>query len=298
MDGMRALLEGVVDYAGLFPPAGLGMPEAVRNYAEYRRGAARWMLGRFIVPVRRLDELAEAAEPHLPRRPLDDAWPLSALAGDDFAADVRTIGEFNCRHAAADAPAIVVDAVELRASNIGQIDVAARAMPEWLTGFVEVPLEPDPAPLIDAIGRAGLRAKARTGGVTPEAIPDSALLARFLAECVRRRVPFKATAGLHHPVRAEHPLTYDAGAPRAVMHGYLNVFVAAALLEAGGSEGDAQRVLDETDPAAFRFDGPSVSWRAHRFEVSRIASSRQLARSFGSCSFTEPVEDLAALTSG
>jgi hypothetical protein len=296
MDGMRALLDGVVDYAGLFPPAGLGMGDAVRNYAEYRRGPARWMLGRFIVPVRRLDELAGAAERHLPRRPSDDAWPLSALAGDDVTADVRAIGEFNCSHAAADAPAAVVDTVELRAAAVGQIETAARAMPEWLTGYVEVPLEPDPAPLIDAIGSAGLHAKARTGGVTPDAIPGSALLARFLAACVRRRVPFKATAGLHHPVRAEHPLTYDASAPRAVMHGYLNVFVAAALLESGGSEADAQRVLDETDPAAFRFDGPYVSWRAQRFDVSRIAASRQLARSFGSCSFTEPVEDLAALT--
>ncbi len=230
MDGMRALLEGVVDYAGLFPPAGLGMADAVRNYAEYRRGAARWMLGRFIVPVRRLDELAHAAEPHLPRRPSDDAWPLSALAGDDLASDVRAIGEFNCSHAAAAAPAAVVDTVELRAAAVGQIEEAARVMPEWLTGYVEVPLEPDPAPLIDAIGHAGLRAKARTGGVTPDAIPASALVARFLAACVRRRVPFKATAGLHHPVRAEHPLTYDADAPRALMHGYLNLFVAAMLL--------------------------------------------------------------------
>jgi hypothetical protein len=298
MQPLRVLLEGVVDYAGLFPPAGLGMSDAVASYAEYRRGAERWMLGRFIVPVARLAEFDEAAAPYLDQRPSDHPWRLSALAGDDLPADVQLIGEFNCRHAADGAGAVVIDSFELRASTPERIAAAGRSLPGWADAFVEVPLEPDPEPLIAAIAHSGLRAKARTGGVTPDAIPAAEQVARFIAACVRHDVPFKATAGLHHPLRAEFPLTYEAAAPRATMHGYLNVFLAAALLRGGGTEADAQRLLEECDAAAFDVDATAVVWRDRRFAVQELADARALALSFGSCSFTEPVADLASLNLG
>ena len=298
MQVMRELLNGVVDYAGLFPPAELAMPAAVASYAEYRRHRAAWMLGRFIVPVGRLEEFERAAAPHLEPRPAGDAWSVSALAGDEFAADVSLIGEFNCRHAADGAGAVVIDAIEVRAASADRIDAIARAAPPWAEVFVEIPLDPDPAPLIAAVGHANLRAKARTGGVTADAIPAAGRVARFLAECVARGVPFKATAGLHHPLRAEYPLTYDPGAPRGVMHGYLNVLLAAALLQAGGSEEDARRLLEERAPDAFSADGSALAWRGRRFTAAEAAAARRLARSFGSCSFTEPVDDLATLNLG
>src|ERR1039458_1007223 len=50
--------------------------------------------------------------------------------------------------------------------------------------------------------------KVRTGGLTPEAIPESEAVADFLCRAAARRLPFKATAGLHHPIRSLHPLTY------------------------------------------------------------------------------------------
>ena len=55
----------VVDYAGLFPPAGLDMRAAVGNYARYAAGPWAWALGRFIVPVSRLEELERAHKEHL-----------------------------------------------------------------------------------------------------------------------------------------------------------------------------------------------------------------------------------------
>ena len=54
---------------------------------------------------------------------------------------------------------------------------------------------------------------------------------RFIRRCIEADVRFKATAGLHHPLRAEFPLTYDAGAPVGAMFGYLNVFLAAGIHE-------------------------------------------------------------------
>ena len=59
------LLAQIVDYAGLFPPADLPMDQAVANYAAYRQDPGAWMLGRFVVPVARLDEFAQAAAPFL-----------------------------------------------------------------------------------------------------------------------------------------------------------------------------------------------------------------------------------------
>ena len=298
MQPMKVLLEGVVDYAGLFPPAELGMDAAVGNYAEYRRSPAGWMLGRFIVPTARLGDFEKAAATRLPRRPADEPWLLSALAGSDVAVDVAVIGEFNCRHAADGAGAALIDTLELRADTPDRIAEIARLMPSWAAVFVEVPLDPDPGPLLAAVAGTGLRAKARTGGVTSDAIPSTAAVARFLAACVRHRVPFKATAGLHHPVRGGYPLTYEADAPRATMHGFLNVFLAAALLDAGGTETEARSLLEETDAGAFRADGAAVHWRGRTFTAARLATTRRLATSFGSCSFTEPLADLATLNLG
>ena len=71
------LLSSFVDYAGLFPPAGLSMGDAVAAYAADRTGRDAWMLGRFVCPAARLDELAVAAAP---RWTADDApWRVSAL---------------------------------------------------------------------------------------------------------------------------------------------------------------------------------------------------------------------------
>ena len=60
-------MAGLTDYAGLFPPAELGMREAVRNYAEYLNGPDSACLGRFIVPADRIDEFEIAASDLLPR---------------------------------------------------------------------------------------------------------------------------------------------------------------------------------------------------------------------------------------
>src|SRR5690606_18447116 len=152
--------------------------------------------------------------------------------------------------------------------------------------------DPDPAPLIEAIGAAGAHAKIRTGGVTADAFPDAAQVARFLAACVRLGVPFKATAGLHHPIRAAYPLTYAPDAPRGTMFGYLNVFLAAALLHGGGSEADATELLEETRLGAFSFSDHGVSWDGYRFTLDDLAESRRLALGVGSCSFDEPLDDL------
>jgi len=143
------------------------------------------------------------------------------------------------------------------------------------------------------VQRAGCFAKLRTGGVKPEMIPAVGDVAAFIAACAERRLAFKATAGLHHPVRALHPLTYDREAPRAVLHGFLNVFLAAAFAWHG--ERTIEPILAEMNASAFRFD-ERARWRDWSLDAGQVQESRQqFAHSFGSCSFGEPVQDLEAL---
>jgi hypothetical protein len=149
-------------------------------------------------------------------------------------------------------------------------------------------------------------AKMRTGGITPAAIPSPEQVAGFIWDCARARVPFKATAGLHHPVRGMHRLTYAAGSPSAVMHGFLNVFVAAAVAwsladERGtalsaGPPPEVLAIVEERDPACFAVLADRIRWRDRVVSAETIRRARSdFSRSFGSCSFDEPVSDLNAL---
>lgn len=179
---------------------------------------------------------------------------------------------------------VLSDAEQPRAATIEAKRVVALGRPV----YCEVPIAQ-----LDEVQRAGSFAKVRTGGVKPEAIPPVEEVAKFIRACAERRLPFKATAGLHHPVRAEHPLTYEPDAPRAVMHGFLNVFVAAAFAWHG--ERDIEPILAEMDAAAFRFDD-RVHWRDRSLSAEQVRDARvSFAHSFGSCSFEEPVRDLQAL---
>jgi hypothetical protein len=286
---------GAVDYAGLFPPADLDMPTAVRNYSGYRSGELQRFLGRFIVPAARLEEFAGAAEPLMPRRRLDEPWRLAALLGPDLDADRRAVTAFNSRYGSGTTPRAIVDSIEAKLATPAQVVPLLEGTPR-LEVYAEVSSASDPAGMLVELARRGAKAKIRTGGITPEAIPQSADVVRFIAAASRANIPFKATAGLHHAMRGVYPLTYKANSPRAPMHGFINLFIAAALLRVGVAETEAQAALDESDPAAFQFGPASVRWKQRRLPIEQIRSTReQFALSFGSCSFQEPLEDLQAL---
>lgn len=246
------LLDGLIDYAGLFPPASLSMEEALARYDSYRRGRYAWALGRFVVPAERLSEV--------PR-----TFSVAVLATPDTM------------------PA--VDVVEIKAAD----DRTIRTIGEHRgsrTVYVEVADES----LLDAVADHGLRAKIRTGGITAEAIPAAERVASFIRACRDRNIAFKATAGLHHPIRCTRPLTYEAAAPAAPMHGFLNVFIAAALPRF------ATQVLLEENPRAFAFDDGGLWWHDLRVTAEELARLREeFAISFGSCSFEEPIGELKEL---
>lgn len=286
---VRALLDEIVDYAGLFPPSGLSMPEAVANYAAYKNSIYAWMLGRFIVPVARLDEFYESARVFVEKAE-NKPWRLSVLASADINDTLSRIEDSNKRHA----PRIVCDAIEVKAENGAEIEAIAENIPSSLTTYFEVSLDADLADAVATLAIYGQRAKIRTGGVTADAFPKPEQITRFMRICLAANVPFKATAGLHHPVRCIKPLTYEKNAPEGVMNGFLNLFLAAGLLMQGHKTSLINELLEEQQAENFWFDARGVLWRQEYFISTaqlKVLRSRG-AISFGSCSFDEPVTDL------
>src|SRR5262249_58715448 len=121
----------------------------------------------------------------------------------------------------------VIDTIEIKAARPSDIENAMKLMPAKLAPYFEIPIIDDPLELIKSLAETGARAKVRTGGVTADAFPSSFNLARFIKICAEEDVPFKATAGLHHPLRSVNKLTYAPDSASAMMHGFLNVFLAA-----------------------------------------------------------------------
>lgn len=295
---LALLLDALIDYAGLFPPAALGMAEAVDLFARYRYSPNAWALGRFVVPVARLDEFERAVssldntvEP-VPGGATASPWPLTVLSSLPLEADLARIEAFNAAHQQPGARwTAAIESLEVKATSAIEILRAGEGAPGSLEIFFEVPVNAAIDDLCDAAASSRRGLKLRTGGPTPDSFPPSAVVARFLAASIASRVPFKATAGLHHPVRSAHPISGETGAPSVMMHGFLNLFVAAALLVAGKADAAlATQVLEDEVPASFVFDDEGVAWRGQRLTLGQLSAARQIARSFGSCSFEEPFQ--------
>lgn len=291
---LHALLENLIDYAGLFPPASLDMKHAVQNYAEYINGEDSWMLARFIAPMTKLDDFQDEFDSL--ETSAAAQWRISALSSvDNFNEDLQRVLTFNRNN---DSRARV-DAFEIKIERADEIQSVMRAIENQHQAdsfdlFFEFALNDDLSTLIKAIHNA--HAKIRTGGINASQIPSGSHVLNFIRTAHQHHASFKATAGLHHPLRAEQNLTYEKDAPRAVMHGFLNVFLAAAFIHDGMKDAHALQILDEKDVSAFKFNDDFVAWRDAKVSTEKIKLARQnFALSFGSCSFTEPIEDLRAL---
>jgi hypothetical protein len=269
MSAIRTLLSDLIDYAGLFPPAGLDMADAVRNYSAYRNGEYGWALGRFVVPSTRLGELSESGG--------EASMRLTVLGiPHDSISNIETL--------------------ELKATQSSEIEAAVVSLPANSIAYFEIPPNENSDNLISTLARHHARAKIRTGGVTESVFPCSEDLIRFVANCKRASVPWKATAGLHHPVRGVYRLTYEPDSPACLMHGFVNLFLAAAVLNSGGSDDQALAILEETSIDAFDFSDAAIRWRSVCLTTAQIRDTRQnFAMSVGSCSFEDPIADLKAI---
>jgi hypothetical protein len=290
METMRDAFSEIVDYAGLFPPATCSMADAVRHFDAYRNSSDRWMLGRFVVAGARLGELAHALTSEQIEPAPADPWRLSVVMGGEIAEELPRIALFNADRASR---GVVADAIEFRVATPDDVVTAATAIPHGLRRHFEVPITGPYEALAVAMKRAGVFAKVRTGGTTPELFPSSEALAGFLAAVTEQGLPFKATAGLHHPIRGTYPLTYAPDAPHHTMFGFVNVLLATAELARGGTILTAQSILEEADASQLFRDAAGLHWRDHRYGPDELAGVRtRFFLGFGSCSFREPVDEL------
>jgi len=309
---IETLMTGLIDYAGLFPPSKLPMKTAVENYAKYLRSEHEQFLSRFICTSARLEELSKEAAMLMPgtyatsgyreNADMQDPWQVSAVIVGDLNENLDAIYAFNEKHDNEENGLAMVDVIEMRISEPSDVDVAMDVLPAMIAPAFELPksaiFDGDPRGFIAALAGNQAIAKIRCGGVTPDLFPSSEDIARFMHACNAADVPFKATAGLHHPIRSEHALTYEPDSPRGMMHGYINVFLASAFVRSI-KDFDLEAtvaVLNETDSKAFVFNDDSVSWNGIVIPVAKLAQVREgFAMSYGSCSFVEPCEDLAAI---
>ncbi|MEP6780943.1 MAG: hypothetical protein ABJC26_13695 [Gemmatimonadaceae bacterium] len=298
---IRVLLDSIVDYAGLYPPAAVSMLTAVRSFAHYRAGENGWMLGRFICPAASLEIFSRDAEMYLPRDAGAIAWQLSATSSGNVEQDMIAIAAFNERHRVCfDECNASVDSYEVKATTVDEVRAINELVPQKLRTFIEVPSSANPTALLEAIANAGRRAKIRTGGITADAFPTSLQVAQFLESCAHTGVTAKATAGLHHPLRATYRLTYEDNAPVGQMFGYLNIFLATALVASGAPTRDVVAMLEESNASRISFDETHCLWkggtRPYSIDRGFLAQMRERGLvSFGSCSFTEPVNETRAL---
>ena len=280
---IRTLLAGAVDYAGLFPPATHAMSAAVREYRQIHESEDAWALGRFVVPAARLTDFRDAG---------GGPWRLAAIAGNELAKDLESIARFNAHSTGA-----VVDTVEFRVMTPEALADALTTVPATLHRFAEWPLSADPAPFVALVRGTGVRAKFRTGGIVEDAFPEANMLLGHLSAVIAAGIPFKCTAGLHHPVRGQYRLTYERSSGQGKMYGFLNVMLAAAALQKGQAMDTARAILIEEDRDAFQISSETLEWRGQKFTSGDLIHLRDGGfQSFGSCSFREPMDELSALS--
>lgn len=266
------------------------MDAAVREYAGEAESEARWALGRFVVPAARIGECLDACRA-LGRDASRPVWSLSVTLSDDLPGDLARL---RLVQAALPDAGLRLGALEARVFATAHVERFAAGTDAALERYAEVPWDDRLGSLVDAVASFGLSGKIRMGGVTAAAFPPPDRVVEFLDAAVRARLPFKATAGLHHPWRGEYRLTYDEASPRAVMYGYLNLMVAAMLLWRGGSRADAHDALTDRERGAVGADAGGLRWRTHAFDLETIERfRREVFQGFGSCSFQEPASELA-----
>jgi len=319
LPSLRAILTEIVDYAGLFPPAGLELEPAVRNFADYRTHAQSWMLSRFICPAGKLAALSEFADELFL---VDTPFRFSVLGrgGDNresFCANLRedfaAAENFRDRHGAR----VSIDAFEVKlpadwagSNTTGQFfrrvsQVATDAGRRIGPRFFEISLDGNwrdhTARVVEHLAdfnsdtersqQTPAGVKLRCGGVKAAAFPTCEQVATVIELCRDATIPLKFTAGLHHPIR------HHSADVHTQMHGFINVFLAGVLAYSLGLEHhDIRAIVEEEDPNAFSFSDDFLGWHDAEATISEIHYARKhRVISFGSCSFEEPWRDLKRL---
>jgi len=308
---LASLLHHSLDFAGLFPPATLPVPEALRIFRQERTVNTAEMLSRFVCPVLRLEELVAAASANAQFSIA--ALPRGGRNTGEFLANLETDLATIYRLAQLNDGAISIDTIELRPPvdaleplALRKLLAAIKALLVRKAGNVRqvfVELAPSPAlpSLLELLAEQATRSggnespvfgyKLRTGGSDAASTPTAGQTASALAATAALGLPMKCTGGLRSPLRT----ISTAGSTPS--HGFVNLLVAAAIVSAAPVEPAVlEAVLEENTASAFTFEGRSLTWHGHTLNSSDIAAARKrLLVSFGSCYIEQPRLELQKL---
>ena len=295
LDARTAAFAALIDYAGLFPPASLSMALAVAEYTRIRSEEHHWVAGRFLCRASQLTELAATATATFASGELP--WEVGVIfdgtPGESGAESIDFQAEMD--------PVMTIAAAEAKLNEPTSTSVTSLLDAMFSIGpdtvaFIEVDRETSITEQVSLVARqlSGRRrvggAKLRCGGTTPDMSPTPAQLAEFVIACTNERLPFKATAGLHEPIRH---FDVRLGAER---HGFINILMAAALAEAGLDPATIEEVVADTHVDNFSVSAAFASWRGNEIPGSTLRRVRHSGFvSYGSCDFDEPIDALAAL---
>ncbi len=296
VDARTSAFAAFVDYAGLFPPATLTVEDAVDGYRKSRASSAAWVSGRFLVRASQLVELAGVVMPMM--APGEVPWEVGVIFDTPPAEAASQAAAFHAEMQ----PALSVASAEARISDpsiegISALVTTIGSINPDVVAFLEVRRDSDIRSQIDSIGavlaEAGMAggAKLRCGGLTADLFPSVEEVAGFIVGAVDASVPFKATAGLHQPVRH-----FDE-ALDVWRHGFVNLLMATAAATAGEPDDVVHAIVGETDPDAFAISPAFATWKELRFPGSALRRMRQ--RNFiayGSCDFDEPIDALTDMS--
>ena len=278
----------LVDDAAMFPPTGMPVPDAVREYGRHRESWYAALVGGFVCPDTRLNELQAALDEAGSNVPHPLRVNLTVQGGAGAVEPALTWAGRDDRIRVVAVEVALRDEDDL-AHNAGRMTtVLGGALRDDAVAYVEMPrLYGTEAPAswqsaLDEVAAAGLNAKFRTGGLDHDAFPSAAELVTVIDAFLDRETSFKCTAGLHHGVRHTGA---DTGFEH---HGFLNVLLATRALFDGASHTDAQQALEERD-------ADTVAARVRELGVDGIVSTRRWFGSVGSCSVDDPVHDLVSL---
>lgn len=303
----------IIDYAGLFPPANLELLQAFHNFVFYSQSENKWMLNKFIIPAKRLSELASIAD----EMTIASLVPLSVLGsgGDtlagfkqNFEHDLLMIKTFLDKYkgsfsidvfevrlpigaAGSDENNLLPDLMNEVSNKLEE--VIGKTVSVFFESSLKENYEETIIRMVESAGsiNRGCGFKLRTGGVEASAFPAAEVIAFAIMTCTEFGVPMKCTAGLHHPLRH-----YDVSVS-GYMHGFFNVFGAGLMSYTNNfDEEGLLEILNDEDPFEFVFDEEGLLYNETRVTNEEIIEARKnLMISYGSCSFDDPVNDLKTM---
>jgi len=296
LDARTASFAALIDYEGPFPPATLG---AVAGYRAARSSPAHWVAGRFLCPSSRLVELASELTKSIRRG--EHRWEVGVVLERDQATSIGAAAAVAQSFHIEMQPAAKVASAETRITDLSvagigaTIDTISSIQPD-IVAFLEVDRSgsiqeqvANAAEALHARGQIG-GVKLRCGGAAATMFPTTQEVADFILAATVHRLPFKATAGLHQPIR-HLDASIDAWG-----HGFVNLLIAAGAAAGGESTTTVEEIVAETDPDAFSIRPAFATWR----DVSIPGNAMRRMRrdgfvAYGTSDFNEPIEALANL---